>query len=187
MWTPRKRGIVIGRIVNSSPIEGERYYKNDIIAIVIDKVEQRPVITKYGISTIQEFFVINEERMPMMLSLWNDVFFIEEQDLVATSEKMPIIATTIINIVDYNGISLAARGFVSIVVNPPYPQTQFLRDWRSRNHTYLTQLVKEKKILETTYFSVNSSLEQLFIYCQCHRHHHCSSITINDDVAGSST
>ncbi|KAG8380653.1 hypothetical protein BUALT_Bualt06G0038300 [Buddleja alternifolia] len=51
----------------------------DIIAIVIDKVEQRPVNTKYGVSTVQEF---------------------------SSSMKR---------------ISLAARGFASIVVNPPYP------------------------------------------------------------------
>ncbi|KAG8382348.1 hypothetical protein BUALT_Bualt05G0068000 [Buddleja alternifolia] len=143
---PREFGIPhFARFVDILPSEDSDTLV-DIIAIVIDKVEQRLVNTRYGVSTVQEFFVINEERMPMMLSLWNNVLFIEGQDLVATSEKMPIIAATRINIVDYNGISLAARGFASIVVNPPYPQT--LRDWRSRNHTYLTQLVEEKKYLK---------------------------------------
>ncbi|KAG8362596.1 hypothetical protein BUALT_BualtUnG0060000 [Buddleja alternifolia] len=118
---PRELGIPrFTRFVDILPSEESDTFV-DIIAIVIDKVEQRPVNTKYGVSTVQEFFVINEERMPMMLSLWNDVLFIEGQDLIATSEKMPIIAATRINIVDYNGISLAARGFASIVVNPPYP------------------------------------------------------------------
>ncbi|KAG8387759.1 hypothetical protein BUALT_Bualt02G0054700 [Buddleja alternifolia] len=46
------------------------------------------------------------------------------------------------------GISLVARGSANIVLNPSYPESQSLRNWRSKNHAYLTKIVEEKKYLQ---------------------------------------
>ncbi|KAL0305019.1 UNVERIFIED_CONTAM: hypothetical protein Scaly_2999400 [Sesamum calycinum] len=97
----------------------------DVLAIVVDKLEQRSINTKYGMSTIQEFVIVNDERKPMILTLWNEVVSTEGAAILA-ADKMPIIAATRLHVTDYHGISLSARGFANIIVNPSYSETTLL-------------------------------------------------------------
>ncbi|KAL0385746.1 UNVERIFIED_CONTAM: hypothetical protein Sradi_2968900 [Sesamum radiatum] len=120
----------------------------DVLANVVDKLEQKSVNTKYGLSTIQEFVVVNDEKKPMILTLWNEVISTEGASILAAADKMPIIAATRLHVTDYNGISLSARGSANIIVNPSYSETQSLRTWRAKNHVFLTELVREKKYLK---------------------------------------
>ncbi|KAK4419366.1 hypothetical protein Salat_2349500 [Sesamum alatum] len=120
----------------------------DVLAIVVDKLEQRSINTKYGMSTIQEFVLVNDERKPMLLTLWNEVIPTEGAAILDAADKMPIIAATRLHVTDYNGISLSARGFANIIVNPSYSETQSLRTWRAKNHVFLSELVREKKYLK---------------------------------------
>ncbi|KAL0301968.1 UNVERIFIED_CONTAM: hypothetical protein Sradi_6473600 [Sesamum radiatum] len=101
----------------------------DVLAIVVEKLEQKSINTKYGMSTIQEFVVVNDEKKPMILTLWNEVISTEGASILAAADKMPIIAATRLHVTDYNGISLSARGFANIIVNPSYSETQSLRTW----------------------------------------------------------
>ncbi|KAK4417247.1 hypothetical protein Salat_2550300 [Sesamum alatum] len=121
---------------------------NSMIAIVVDKLEQRSINTKYGMSTIQEFVLVNDERKPMLLTLWNEVIPTEGAAILDAADKMPIIAATRLHVTDYNGISLSARGFANIIVNPSYSETQSLRTWYQKNHVFLSELVREKKYLK---------------------------------------
>ncbi|KAG8388112.1 hypothetical protein BUALT_Bualt02G0091900 [Buddleja alternifolia] len=217
---PRELGIPrFTRFVDILPSEDSNTLV-DIIAIVIDKVEQRPVNTKYGMSTVQEFFVINEERMPMMLSLWNDVLFIEGQDLVATPEKMPIVAATRINIADYNG----DQGIIRILLNLS-KRKKYLKQHVSSSIVPIANAIAtitnevldcdtinerlngqqffaqiRKKEINTRYsidyrYNVFTLMEaeQASTHSSSHTSSSTScciagsSITINDDVAGSST
>ncbi|KAK4395921.1 hypothetical protein Sango_1746400 [Sesamum angolense] len=119
----------------------------DVLAVVVDKLEQRSINTKYGMSTIQELVIVNDERKPMILTLWNEVVSTEGAAILAAADKMPIIAATRLHVTDYHGISLSARGFANIIVNPSYSETHSLRTWRA-NHVFLTELVHEKKYLK---------------------------------------
>ncbi|KAL0344195.1 UNVERIFIED_CONTAM: hypothetical protein Sangu_1306900 [Sesamum angustifolium] len=80
----------------------------------------------------------------MILTLWNEVISTEGASILATADKMPIIAATRLHVTDYNGISLSARGFANIILNPSYSETQSLRTWRTKNHVFLTELVRDK-------------------------------------------
>ncbi|KAG8363921.1 hypothetical protein BUALT_Bualt19G0072700 [Buddleja alternifolia] len=62
-----------------------------ILAIVIDKTEQRQIETSFGTSDVQEFFVINDERMPMMMTLWNEVIFSEGQDMYSVKVTAKLV------------------------------------------------------------------------------------------------
>ncbi|KAL0327903.1 UNVERIFIED_CONTAM: hypothetical protein Scaly_2222900 [Sesamum calycinum] len=84
----------------------------------------------------------------MILTLWNEVISTEGASILAAADKMPIIAATRLHVTDYNGISLSARGFANIIVNPSYSETQSLRTWRTKNHVFLTELVRDKKYLK---------------------------------------
>ncbi|KAL0403994.1 UNVERIFIED_CONTAM: hypothetical protein Sradi_2040200 [Sesamum radiatum] len=91
----------------SSPKKYQRFLFIDkdvyVLAIVVDKLEQKSINTKYGLSTIQEFVVVNDEKKPMILTLWNEVISIEGASILAATDKMPIIATTRLHMTDYNG------------------------------------------------------------------------------------
>ncbi|KAL0391014.1 UNVERIFIED_CONTAM: hypothetical protein Scaly_0458500 [Sesamum calycinum] len=108
--------------------------KTDVLAIVVEKLEQKSINTKYGMSTIQEFVVVNDEKKPMILTLWNEVISTEGASILAAADKMPIIVATRLHVTDYNGISLSARGFANIIVNPSYSETQSLRTCTSSDH-----------------------------------------------------
>ncbi|KAK4404431.1 hypothetical protein Sango_0811700 [Sesamum angolense] len=95
----------------------------DALAIVVEKFEKKSINTKYGMSTIQE--------KGNDLTLWNEVISTKGASILATADKMPIIAATRLHVTDYNGISLSARGFANIIVNPSYSETQSLRTWKS--------------------------------------------------------
>ncbi|KAK4438367.1 hypothetical protein Salat_0171000 [Sesamum alatum] len=120
----------------------------DVLAIVVDKLEQRSINTKYGMSTIQEFVLVNDARKPMILTLWNELISTEGAAILDATDKMPIIAATRLHVTNYNGISLSARGFANIIVNSSYSETQSLRTWRAKNHVFLSELVRETKYLK---------------------------------------
>ncbi|KAL0416662.1 UNVERIFIED_CONTAM: hypothetical protein Slati_3498100 [Sesamum latifolium] len=75
----------------------------DVLAIVVDKLEQRSINTKYGMSTIQEFVIVNDERKPMILTLCNEVVPTEGAAILVVAKKMPIIAATRLHVTDYHG------------------------------------------------------------------------------------
>ncbi|KAL0291749.1 UNVERIFIED_CONTAM: hypothetical protein Scaly_2621600 [Sesamum calycinum] len=79
----------------------------DVLAIVVDKLEQRSINTKYGMSTIQEFVIVNDERKPMILTLWNEVVSTEGAAILAAADKMPIIAATRLHVTDYHEVPQA--------------------------------------------------------------------------------
>ncbi|KAG8375858.1 hypothetical protein BUALT_Bualt09G0002800 [Buddleja alternifolia] len=101
------------RFADLLPLKGSNTLIN-ILAIVIDRTKRRLVRNQFGDSTMQEFFVINDD---------------EGQVILATPEKMPIIAAIRLDVSHYNGISLLARGSANIVLNPSYPESQSLRHW----------------------------------------------------------
>ncbi|KAG8363556.1 hypothetical protein BUALT_Bualt19G0034800 [Buddleja alternifolia] len=85
-----------------------------ILEIVIDKTEQRPIDTRFGTSDVQEFFIINDD---------------EGQVILATFERVPIIVAIRLGVSSYNGVSVVARDFADIILDPSYPEAQSLRNW----------------------------------------------------------
>lgn len=96
----------------------------DIIGILIDKSLPRTVNTQLCPAAVQDLVLISQDKIPVILSLWNDFITTEGAIAIAPVGKFPIIVVLKARVQSFRGTSLSAKGFSTVLDEPPFPKTK---------------------------------------------------------------
>ncbi|KAL3830985.1 hypothetical protein ACJIZ3_019787 [Penstemon smallii] len=107
----------------------------DVLVIVIGKGPKRNVTGKVKDNIVHDFGVINEDKKPITLSLWNSIAESEGKLIDQASESMPVIKATALRLSSF------------YVLDPEIAEAQNLKNWRANNTKFIADVVAEKKYL----------------------------------------
>ncbi|CAI9117648.1 OLC1v1019086C1 [Oldenlandia corymbosa var. corymbosa] len=79
--------------------------------------------------SVQEFVIVNQERCPMFLSLWEESLHEEGQRLVNNIHKNPVILATRLAVTSFHGISVNAQPNSVLLFDAPIAEAQELESW----------------------------------------------------------
>ncbi|KAL3838893.1 hypothetical protein ACJIZ3_023484 [Penstemon smallii] len=135
----------------------------DVLVILIDKGPKRNVTGKVKDNIVRDFGVINEDKIAITLSLWNN----------QASESMPVIKATALRLSSFYGLSLNSTSGTSILIDPEIAEAQNLKKLvkRANNMKFIAEVVAEKKYLVEKFFVrvgvVIADSMQKFYYMAC--------------------
>ncbi|PON34185.1 Replication factor A protein [Trema orientale] len=122
----------------------------DILALAIDIQPPKYVSTSSGRSCVQEITLVNEEKIQMLLTVW-DALFEEECSKIATKiRSRPILAAKRLRVVSYHNTSLCTRASSRLLIDPDLPEAIALRTWSDENETYLQMCLTERIYLPSS-------------------------------------
>ncbi|CAI9094776.1 OLC1v1030570C1 [Oldenlandia corymbosa var. corymbosa] len=102
--------------------------------------------------SVQEFVIVNQERCPMFLSLWEESLHEEGQRLVNNIHKNPVILATRLAVTSFHGISVNAQPNSVLLFDAPIAEAQELESWINANNEYIEAVISQKlyeKVHET--------------------------------------
>lgn len=73
---------------------------------------------------LQEFVVVNEERRPLILTLWEEFLQNEAPYLTQHVHTLPVILGMRLSVNTFYGLSIGTVPNSTILFDPPIPQTQ---------------------------------------------------------------
>ncbi|CAA0830282.1 Unknown protein [Striga hermonthica] len=77
----------------------------------------------------RDIVLINEELVPMILTLWNAFGEIEGSQLAETINAGNVVVAMRVKVTTFHGLSLSTRTESSILINPPTPDAAALKQW----------------------------------------------------------
>ncbi|XP_073039762.1 replication protein A 70 kDa DNA-binding subunit D-like isoform X2 [Primulina eburnea] len=95
-------------------------------------------------NTYRTLFFVNEERKPLILTLWEEFLENEAPYLVENVHNMPIILGMRLSVNTFYGLSIGTVPNSTILFEPPIPQTKQLMIWINNNKEYIESVVTEK-------------------------------------------
>ncbi|KAL4580563.1 hypothetical protein LXL04_016762 [Taraxacum kok-saghyz] len=95
-------------------------------------------------SSKRDIVIVNEEKQPMILTLWDSFDTEEGQALEEMLENTPIIYAMRIKVTTFYGLSLTTRKESAIMINPPVPDEVKLLDWKASNNQELLELLNRE-------------------------------------------
>ncbi|XP_075485660.1 replication protein A 70 kDa DNA-binding subunit D-like isoform X2 [Primulina tabacum] len=93
---------------------------------------------------LQDFVIVNEERKPLILTLWEEFLENEAPYLVENVHNMPIILGMRLSVNTFYGLSIGTVPNSTILFEPPIPQAKQLMIWINNNKEYIESVVTEK-------------------------------------------
>ncbi|XP_073015106.1 uncharacterized protein [Primulina eburnea] len=108
---------------------------------------------------LQEFVVVNEERTPLILTLWEEFLQNEATYLAENVHSMPIILGMRLSVNTFYGLSVGTFPNSTILFDPPLPQTEQLKLWMKSNKEYVESVISQR-----LYEKENQSICQPFEY-----------------------
>ncbi|XP_012844865.1 PREDICTED: replication protein A 70 kDa DNA-binding subunit B-like [Erythranthe guttata] len=120
----------------------------DVLVIVIEKWAMRTIVASGKQHIVRDFAVINQDKKPVILTLWNSVAETEGKIIEEAEENMPIIRATRLSVSSYYGISLASTPTTAITVDPQIIEAQNLKNWRANNGTIISDALASKEYLD---------------------------------------
>ncbi|XP_071935708.1 replication protein A 70 kDa DNA-binding subunit B-like [Coffea arabica] len=78
---------------------------------------------------LQEFIILNEERIPIVFSVWDDYFEDDGMHLVELINERPVVMICRPRISHLHGLSIATQATTIIMYNPNLLVAQQLRHW----------------------------------------------------------
>ncbi|XP_071927541.1 replication protein A 70 kDa DNA-binding subunit B-like [Coffea arabica] len=99
-------------------------------------------------STTRDLVVINQEKRPMLLTLWNEFEASEGAQLANTIANNNIIIAMRVKVTTFNYLYLTTRLASCLLVNPPTPQATVLR--YGQNQQKIAQLIEEASYKDST-------------------------------------
>ncbi|KAK1565434.1 hypothetical protein Q3G72_026429 [Acer saccharum] len=122
----------------------------DIIALAIDVQPVRCIQTSFGTCSIQEVTLVNEEKQPLLLTLWDKFIDYEGDAILNHIATKHVIVAMRLKVVSYNNLSLRTKASTCIMIDPDMPETYALRTWRDENKLYLESTLTEKECLTSS-------------------------------------
>ncbi|XP_073301705.1 replication protein A 70 kDa DNA-binding subunit D-like [Primulina huaijiensis] len=108
---------------------------------------------------LQDFVVVNEERTPLILTLWEEFLQSEATYLAENAHNMPIILGMRLSVNTFYGLSIGTFPNSTILFDPPLPQTEQLKLWMKSNKEYVEAVISQR-----LYEKENQSIYQPFEY-----------------------
>lgn len=93
---------------------------------------------------LQDFVVVNEERRPLILTLWEEFLQSEAHYLTQNVHNMPIILGMRLAVNTFYGLSTGTVPNSTILFDPPIPQAEQLKLWIEANKEYIETVVSDK-------------------------------------------
>ncbi|GER39692.1 replication protein A 70 kDa DNA-binding subunit [Striga asiatica] len=113
-------------------------YKVNVLGVVAYAFEEKQI----GFDSVnRDILIVNEENMPIMLTLWNDFATTEGAQLATAINVGNVILAMRVRVTTYNGISLSTRAQSAIMINPPLPEVTTLKQWYITNKVEIGQLI----------------------------------------------
>ncbi|POO02381.1 Replication factor A protein [Trema orientale] len=110
----------------------------DILALAIDIQPSRCVQTSSGPSCIREITLINEQKIQMLLTVWDELFENECNMIANKIANKPVLAAKRLRVVSYHNTSLSTKASSRLLVDPDLPETiELYTWWRDENEKYL--------------------------------------------------
>ncbi|CAA0839456.1 Unknown protein [Striga hermonthica] len=87
-------------------------------------------VKEIGLQTIsRDIVLVNNERIPIILTLWNTYAANEGYQLASTVSAGNVVLAMRVKVTTLHGLSLSTRAGSSILINPPTPEAAILRQW----------------------------------------------------------
>lgn len=93
---------------------------------------------------LQDFVVVNEERRPLILTLWEEFLQSEASYLTQNVHTTPIILGMRLCVNTFYGLSIGTVPNSTILFDPPIPQANKLKIWLEDNKNYVESIVTQK-------------------------------------------
>lgn len=93
---------------------------------------------------LQEFVVVNDERRPLILTLWEEFLQTEAPYLAQNVHNMPIILGMRLSVNTFYGLSIGTVPNSTIMFEPPIQEAKQLHLWMENNKEYVESVVSQK-------------------------------------------
>ncbi|XP_028126335.1 replication protein A 70 kDa DNA-binding subunit B-like isoform X2 [Camellia sinensis] len=112
----------------------------DILAAVIQIKPPKTITTENGTTTAQEIVLINEELMPIVLTLWGQFVTNEGERLQAIAQSFPTLIAIRLKVSSFRGQSLSTKPTSAFVLNPNFKAAHQLHNWCIQNEEVIRTL-----------------------------------------------
>ncbi|CAA0842062.1 Unknown protein [Striga hermonthica] len=90
---------------------------------------------------MRDIVIVNTENMPMILTLWNEFATTEGQQLATGINAGNVIIAMRVRVTTFNGISLSTKSTSDLLINPPTPEANELKQWYIQNRLDIDNLI----------------------------------------------
>ncbi|GER47737.1 replication protein A 70 kDa DNA-binding subunit [Striga asiatica] len=102
-------------------------------------------------SVSREIILVNEEKIPIMFTLWNDFATTEGSQLANNIHSASVVLALRVKVTTFNGISLSTRAPCAILINPPLVQQLSLSNgWYSQHKNEIDNMIGRAAYKDTT-------------------------------------
>ncbi|CAA0810728.1 Unknown protein [Striga hermonthica] len=92
-------------------------------------------------SVMRDIVIVNTENMPMILTLWNEFATTEGQQLATGINAGNVIIAMRVRVTTFHGLSLSTKSTSAILINPPTPEANELKQWYIQNRLDIDNLI----------------------------------------------
>ncbi|CAA0811533.1 Unknown protein [Striga hermonthica] len=108
-------------------------------------------VKQIGLHTINRDIVfVNDERIPMILTLWNSYAANEGYQLASTITAGNVVLAMRVKVTTLHGLSLSTRAGTCILINPPTPEAAVLKQWYLQEKAVVADLVTTEAYKNTS-------------------------------------
>ncbi|CAA0811900.1 Unknown protein [Striga hermonthica] len=108
-------------------------------------------VKEIGLQTIsRDIVLVNNERIPIILTLWNTYVANEGYQLASTVSAGNVVLAMRVKVTTLHGLSLSTRAGSSILINPPIPEAAILRQWYLQEQAVVADLVATEAYKNTS-------------------------------------
>ncbi|XP_027168908.1 replication protein A 70 kDa DNA-binding subunit B-like isoform X1 [Coffea eugenioides] len=93
--------------------------------------------------TTRDFIVVNEEKKPMLLTLWNEFEQNQGTQLANSIGNANVIIGMKLKITTFNYLSLTTKPGSGLLINPPSSEANALKEWYNANKEEIAELIQQ--------------------------------------------
>ncbi|XP_071925323.1 replication protein A 70 kDa DNA-binding subunit B-like isoform X2 [Coffea arabica] len=123
---------------------GDDNTRISILCVVIHALPPRTVPRGNRYVPIQEFVVLNEEKRPLLFTMWEEFLPSKGAQLKNLIPHQPIIIIARPKVNTHHTISIGTQATSIVIFNPQIPQAALLKQWITENTTYMQTVTREK-------------------------------------------
>ncbi|XP_028086421.1 uncharacterized protein LOC114287309 [Camellia sinensis] len=111
-----------------------------ILAAVVQIKPPKTITTENGTTIAQEIVLINEELMPIVLTLWGQFVTNEGEILQTIAQSFPTLIAVRLKVSSFHGQSLSTKPTSAFVLNPNFKAAHQLHNWCIQNEEVIRTL-----------------------------------------------
>ncbi|KAL3849518.1 hypothetical protein ACJIZ3_011400 [Penstemon smallii] len=121
----------------------------DILAIVVDKKDQRSFTAGEKEYIVKEYAMVNEEKKVVILTLWNAVAESEGNIINSALDTFPVLRVSNLSVSAHYDGSFGSTPSTAVLLDPAIPEADELRIWRSSNLKYIVETSSKDHFVHT--------------------------------------